>query len=371
MKQIIKNVSKFLLLIVMVLSVNLISNSFTADAGNSYTLNLNDTFVKGTISKGVTHYYNVTVPSDGWLTITYQGWSIDDSYYEITNYDQTKSYYKKNVYHSSNTNPLTDSKKLALSKGKYIVKVYGYSSDNYGDYRIKGSFIAAGNNETESNNYFDKAMSLAQNQQVTGFISEDDKLDFYKITVPSETTIRLTYTARIADSNVVIWNSDYVSVFSKNVYTASEDSPLTAIIDYYCTAGTYYIKINGYSDDVTGRYQLKWSIPSQENTDIVIGGDDDSSSVSVSKVTSVKAKAKSNKNVKVTWKKQSNASKYEIQISTNKKFKKNLVTKKVASSKKAVTIKSKKKGTAYVRVRAISTSGSKGSWSKTVKVKVK
>ncbi|MBQ5559008.1 MAG: leucine-rich repeat protein [Lachnospiraceae bacterium] len=70
----------------------------------------------------------------------------------------------------------------------------------------------------------------------------------------------------------------------------------------------------------------------------------------VSKVKSVSVKVLKGKKAKITWKKCSDVAGYEIQISTNKNFKKANTTKKVIS--KNTYTKKLKKGTYYVRVRA-------------------
>lgn len=87
-------------------------------------------------------------------------------------------------------------------------------------------------------------------------------------------------------------------------------------------------------------------------------------------VTSIKkaTKKKASSKIKLTFKKVSGASKYQVQISTTKKFKKILVKKTV--KKVRLTIKNKKlknKKKLYVRVRAFGAA----KWSKIKKVKIK
>lgn len=81
------------------------------------------------------------------------------------------------------------------------------------------------------------------------------------------------------------------------------------------------------------------------------------------------AKNVKKKSLKLTWKKASNAKKYQIQYSMNKKFKKGNKTK--VTNKLKYTIKGlKKKKTYYVRVRGIN-GKTYGKWSKAKKVKIK
>ena len=91
-------------------------------------------------------------------------------------------------------------------------------------------------------------------------------------------------------------------------------------------------------------------------------------SLKSTKVTKKVSKKLSSKKVKLTFKKVKGAKKYDIQVSTSKKFKKVLYKKTVKKTK--VTLSSKKlkgKKKLYVRVKAV---GAK-KWSKPVKIKIK
>ncbi len=76
------------------------------------------------------------------------------------------------------------------------------------------------------------------------------------------------------------------------------------------------------------------------------------------KLTSLKVKSKAKKKINVTWKKVKKAKGYQIQVSTNKKFKKSKIIFKKDLKKTKFTIKNKKiksRKTYYVRVRAYAT----------------
>ena len=98
-------------------------------------------------------------------------------------------------------------------------------------------------------------------------------------------------------------------------------------------------------------------------------------------VKSLKVKAAKKKKAKISWKKAASASGYQIQYSTDKKFKKGVKTKKVSgAAKTSVTIKKlKAKKKYYFRIRSYTVlkhvSGTKdtvyGKWSKAKKVKIK
>lgn len=391
-------------------------------AGISYiTLNTDDTWVSGEISdKDECDYYSVQIPSAGWLTVNYQGFSVRDSYIEIWDKDLTEQYVKTEVYTSSSSSPITKNFTLALEAGTYRIKIYSYGN-NIGDYRLKASFDTANNNETESNNEFNDAMLLGLNQLVTGFLSIDDRVDFYKITVPSKKTVRLIYTAYIADSYFGIWDGNYINTYETEVWTASETAPLTHTYEQELTAGTYYIKITPYANK-TGRYTLKYEekvlansiaisgktkvtagdkvnlaskiSPSNTTDKTVYWSSGNTSVASVDKETgevttycagivNITASAQDGSNVsktytiivvpkkmstpylskystrkmRVSWYSQSGVSGYQIQYGTNTKFT-GASSKKVSNNYTSVIVSKLAKKRYYVRVRAYVKSGS-------------
>ena len=423
-----------------------------ANAASKYsTLPVNDKFIAGNIpEKGTANFYTITLKSAGTLKVTYQGWNIGDAYYELYNSDMTKQYFCVDVYPSTDQDPKTSFRSLKLEPGNYTLKVYGYMN-HIGDYKVKASFTAAGNNETEPNNYFSNAMRLQQNHIVTGFLSEDDTIDFYTLNVPVSSTIRFTTITRVDDILLSVWNSDFICVKEKDIFHGSEENPKTNYLDVYLKAGTYYVKVVPYngSPDNLGRYQIMWDTAPTPITAITVDGknsiyvgektqltaqiiptaasnqtltwtsncpyiatvdanglvtgiakgaatitatandgsgcygsltivvnesdtytNDVVTSTVVNQVKTVKAKKKSGKKVKISWKKQSNARKYEVQVSNNKNFK-GSSTISIYVKSKAVTVKCKSKGKHYIRVRAIDRYGKTGKWSKTTKVKVK
>ena len=91
-------------------------------------------------------------------------------------------------------------------------------------------------------------------------------------------------------------------------------------------------------------------------------------------VTLKKVKSTGKKKLQVTWKKAEGADGYQIQYSTNAKFK-NGKTKKISQSKASVKLTGLKSGKKYyVRIRAYYKNGSSvsfGKYSKTKSIKVK
>ena len=125
----------------------------------NYSLTLNGNWINGKIvEKEDVNIYTFTINQAGFVNIMYQGLSIRDSSIQIMDADQITEIKKGSVWGSSETSPETGNYTLALEAGQYCVKVKG----NYcvGNYRLKGSFVAAGNTESEPNNIFSDATEL-------------------------------------------------------------------------------------------------------------------------------------------------------------------------------------------------------------------
>ena len=407
-------------------------------ASENLTMQLDDTFFNGNIAvSDEVDFYNFTIAAPGWVTITYQGWNIRDGYYGVYNYDQTTQYEKHEICYSSDIDPKTHSVTLALEAGTYIVKVWSYGS-NTGDYKLKGSYMAANNNEAEPNDYFQSAMPLSDGQLVTGFFSRTDRIDFYTFNLTTYATVDITLTSRVRDMYFSVWNSNFIQVKENNVYYSSENEPKTSTIQLNLEPGVYYIKCtpSGGND---GRYQLKWTFAPTLVTSISILGNktveagktlqlstsimptnasnktlawtsgntsvatvnpntglvtavatgsttitatalDDSKVrasitvvVSPKKMSKPKVKALGKKNVRIRWNAQSGASQYHVQYAKKSSFK-GAKTMSYTGYYSNVTVKMKKKGTYYFRIRTVSNVNGatlKGKWSNSVRVKVK
>lgn len=414
-------------------------NTHTSAAGVNTTLALNNdpnsgAWVDGYIGNSDDiDYYTFSISSSGWVTITYQGLSISSSNYSINNSDQTTRLASEYVS-SSATTPTTKTTTLALDAGSYIVIVQANSS-NTGNYRIRGSFEAAGNVDREPNDSFQTAMPIDQDSNTTGFFSLTDDLDFYSFNVATECNVDITVTARTYMS-YSLWNQDLIKQKNSSA-SGSKESPSTSKLSKLTlTPGTYYIKCESSS---TGAYNVKWSLSPVPVSDIVISGNKnvvagktiqlsamavpanasdkrvvwESSNTQVATVdfnsglvttltagtATITAKAVDGSNVKknetiivtpkkmakpkvkagkkrkitISWKTVPGVNQYDIQYGTKSNFKK-AKTRSYSIYYKKVTLTMKKKGTYYVRMRATTDLFGKkvrGAWSKAVKVKAK
>ncbi len=225
----------------------------TEARAQQFTVSPNGAWVDGSTAQGEENYYAFAIPSAGRVQITYQSFK-SSQICTLLDKDLTREYDSEWIS-GSETSPGTVNMILNLEAGVYNLRAYRYDF-NPSKYRFRISFIPAGNNETEPNNTFQTAMPLPGGTTVTGFLSLDDDIDFYAITLPEGRTVRTTVnrsTGTLEGYRFSIWNSDLIEVGS---YTSLSE---TEVYEKYLDAGTYYIKISKYDySGKTGVYTLKW-----------------------------------------------------------------------------------------------------------------
>ena len=193
-----------------------------------------------------------------------------------------------------------------------------------------------------------------------GQFAFNETTDIYKMKMTKNQYMNIQINSKIKEMNVVIENTN-----GDIHYIQTGVTPGTRKYTFFLPKGTYYITMTKgwpYSVDpnYAGMYTFKTTF-----TD-------------VPKTTVSKAKNLSSRKLKVTWKCKSKATGYQIQIATDKKFKKN---KKVYDAPfknyNNCTFWDLKKGkTYYARVRSYVKAGSRekkcySAWSKYKTVKIK
>ena len=222
---------------------------------NEYTLATDNVWKSGSISNsdGI-NYYKVRLTSAGFLHIDYEGRSIRDAYVEVWNAEQTGRFYQKNVYYSSDSEPIVHGMDFTLEAGNYVIKVYPHRG-NAGTYRVRAKFISAKSNEKEPNNALTQAMQVYTNTTIKGLLSQTDQRDIYCITVPRSQKITITVVSRAARIQCILNKADGGNIFSER-YDGSETFPKTGSRAVELTAVTYYIYFVAYYTNTTGRYEF-------------------------------------------------------------------------------------------------------------------
>ncbi len=216
-------------------------------------------------------YHKITLSSSGKLKIDITSYM---QYYCIYLYNSSghEVWYTGGNEYISGTGMRSDSYSLNLEKDTYYIKIDGYYS-NYnqtgkyastGNYSFKLSFTASGANVAEPNNSITEAKAISFNTTYKGQIAINDSNDYYKITVPSTTKIKINITSYMKYYCIVIYKSDGYQAWKTdyNEYD-STTGKRSDVYEVTLDKGTYYVKINGYKYDSsyasTGNYTFSIS----------------------------------------------------------------------------------------------------------------
>lgn len=223
----------------------------------NYSISADEQWRDGTIAaEGQRDYYELILKKGGRLTIDYQTLGLSDSYASLHDKDMMTRYDWCNPGNSSETKPEARTMKKDLEPGTYKIVVYGIGTRT-GTYRLRASFTAANNTEKEPNDGFESAQPLLSGTKYRelGFLSCDDRLDYYKINVPDRQEIKITCTFMMR-SQLKLWDDSYKALewFTKE---GSEENPNKFELKKTLDPGTYYIGLQAEGER-TGRYYLMW-----------------------------------------------------------------------------------------------------------------
>lgn len=337
------------------------------------------------------YYVKVMLPADGYITAVCSRPIIDQNYKHVRFhvYNASGTEISKQFTHENLDENLTFN--LALKKGTYYINIqndFGYGTNkeivtlNY-----KVSFTAA-NCEQEPNDGIVTATPIQLGKTYTAFIEPDaeDNSDFFKFVIPTARKVRFY----VGNYNTIKNNTklnlidkdgsstclyDYIGKFkadsSAGKFNDSNKSMKvtnngTGYVDKYLSAGTYYIEVDSsfgknvsYSINVSNTPAVAVPIKTTRNPSVVAKEKAAAKkAMKQAKLTSLKVKSKAKRKINAAWKKVKKAKGYQVQVSTNKKFKKSKIVYKKTLKKTKLNIKNKKiksKKTYYVRVRAYAT----------------
>ena len=220
--------------------------------------------------------------------------------------------------------------------------------------------------------------------------SADYKTKLNNQVVSSDVDVKGSEVEKYTYNVTVTSNSEDCSVVGSGTFNIGEFAQVEAVPADNYTFDGWYIDGKKVSSDASYRFAVKSNV----NIEAKFINKNSGSSVSASNTTetkpnqtqnnsttstqklSIKKLVSKKKALVVYWNKIANVSGYQIQVATDKKFKKNkktvTVAKQNASKKTVKKLKAKKKY--YVRVRAYKTVNGKksyGKWSKIKSVKTK
>lgn len=367
-----KKVSKFLALFLAgVFTVgamgNYSGNSVTAHAyenkfykASALAANGGDTGLK-TIADDTSDYYAVDLASDGALVINITGYKIADSDIIIYNSSDLENCITFDYF--MNADDETKIYKYPLSAGKYVVQFKlnnPMKSEKYSKYQIRTKFESYGKNTPKDS--YNSPKSLALNTNYYDSITLNDDKDWYRFTLTEETYCQMKMTAigQYVDGNIL--DADLQTSYGFFTCFCHENEEVTKYVDYYLPAGTYYLRIK--KGGGCAKYNFVLSSKKVDNSPVS------------------KVKAQAGGKAVVSFKRNDDASGYQIRYSTDKKFRKKVKTKNFTRENtisrgknlEYKLTKLKKRKTYYVQVRSyIEKKGTKyfSDWSKAKKVRTK
>ncbi|MFC1591349.1 PQQ-binding-like beta-propeller repeat protein, partial [Thermodesulfobacteriota bacterium] len=236
--------------------------------------------LSGAINAGSDNdYFRVQLPESGTLRIytagatdTY-GYLLDASCATITsNDDYTDANFEIEDY---------------LSAGTYYIRVRGFGSSTTGTYTLyvdyESSAAASTTTTTisSSDDHGDSctaATPVSSDGTAGGRIEAGGDNDYFRVQVPGSGNLRI-YTTGSTDTYGYLLSSGCA------VITSNDDATDTNFgISTYVSAGTYYIRVRGFSSSTTGTYSLsvsfQGSTQTSSTTTTAVAGDDHGDSCS-------------------------------------------------------------------------------------------
>lgn len=413
---------KLAIMLVCVLTVSLFSgmNFERAKADvfdTALTLELNGTWTDEQWITETTEeqYYKIVIPSDGKFELKVMsymshGWGTGFALYDQ---DFSEKIFGNFYVDGTEVTPSTDTTTRVLSAGTYYLEVWGSSGydggKTTGKYKLWATYTSYGVNDQYAISY-DSPQNYSLGSQITGAITETDRGDWYKITIPDTAHYVInmkSYMSHGWGTGYALYNQDVSeTILGYEYVSGTETAPTTKKSDIVLDKGIYYLEVWGSSGydggKTTGRYILSIEKLTQANCDHDYESMEVASTYTAKGYTlhkcskcgrtykdSYTAKKELNqgniysygglkpgkKRIKVSFQSIPDVSGYQIRYSTDKRLKKSVKTVKLSKSTTSKTIKKlKKKKKYYVQVRGykkVSGTTVYGKWSQKRSAKTK
>lgn len=221
------------------------------------TMDLKGTVQKGFISESdAVDVYRLDVPSAGRVDLEAFSYIKEVMLYVLDG-DGTTEIAGEDLYYGSQDEPKKWTRSFDLEAGTYYFKVKKYGT-NTGKYTVKAMYTPVNGNDLEPNNNIEQPQLLQMNSTVqTGYISESDDTDVYKLQVPQAGQVDLEAFSQIKEVLIYVLDQDGTNEISgADLYYGSLQEPKKWNGSFDLEAGTYYVKVKKYSSN-TGKYTLK------------------------------------------------------------------------------------------------------------------
>ena len=217
----------------------------------AYAINFGTTYNSYIYTASDVDYYKVTASGAGTIGVTLSNLPAD---YDLYLYNSSGT----QVASSTNGSTTAESISYSAAAGTYYIKVIGYNSaySTSTAYALNATFAGSsgGSDPYEPNDSRSAAYQITSGTTYNGYIGSSTDVDYFKIVKTTSGTISITLSNLPKDYDLYLYNSSGTQLAkSINGGTTSES------ISYSAAAGTYYIKVIGYSSaySTTQAYALR------------------------------------------------------------------------------------------------------------------
>ncbi|MFN3939175.1 MAG: hypothetical protein ACK4IY_01225, partial [Chitinophagales bacterium] len=210
----------------------------------------------------VDDWYVVETTQDGTLSATLT--NPGGNYFGVYIYDNDGvTQLVSNFFYGSTT-----ATKAGLQAGTYYIRVYFYSTTYFGGYELSNTLTPTEYaNDAEPNNIYSEAtVTVPENDLVNGHIGHRinggtiDTDDWYMLTLTQDGAINLTLTNNTGQYNgIYLYDADGTTNLSFNYNYGTASVTVSNL-----AAGTYYARVNSYSNIYFSGYQLNYNVTPTE-----------------------------------------------------------------------------------------------------------
>ncbi|WP_168169866.1 pre-peptidase C-terminal domain-containing protein [Exiguobacterium sp. HVEsp1] len=205
-----------------------------------------------------TDVYRLSLEKAGTLSIDWSSLVYGDTDLVLT--DEENNVVLDVEKNSDSQTAVKYDRSINLEAGNYFIKIKRSSElYNTGIYELLTSFKPANNQETEPNNGSVQAMALSFYKPISGFLSWNDSVDYYKVSVPKLSNVTLNLKSYIdSEAKIALYNYDNELV-SESTIISSAITPATHNQTFKLSAGTYYVAVKNVSSHYynAGKYTLQ------------------------------------------------------------------------------------------------------------------
>jgi hypothetical protein len=205
------------------------------------TLTATQSFSDWVGSADIDDYYSFNVGTQSNLTLSLTGLSADA---DVQLLNSSGTVITTSAAGGSSSESIT----RQLSAGTYYARVYRYSGDTNYSLSLNATAVApvpidnAGNTLATARN----VGTLTATQSFSDWVGSADIDDYYKFNVTTLSNVNLNLTGLSADVDLYLLNSSGTVISSSEAGGTTSES-ITSLL----SAGTYYARVNRYSDDTT------------------------------------------------------------------------------------------------------------------------